>query len=192
MVHSTPLRVSIYGHWDDHAVDEIIFVTLLKGNTLHHTDLRWLEGKNDLTWLDLNNYVTWLEEKNSNDLTWLATRVLLTWLDLWLEQGWLVTTLISVVAILTPEVAMSATRLPAFLDAVSGEPAADGFACTGQSVHLFSKFGLQTNVCHVISHFNSHIIKRVLYTWLFSRWFYFRKFCESVLVKISTSIYGYL
>ena len=29
-------------------------------------------------------------------------------------------------------------------------------------------------------------------TWLFSRWFYVRKFRESVLAKISTRIYGYL
>ena len=31
----------------------------------------------------------------------------------------------------------------------------------------------------------------VLYTWPFSLWFYFHKFCESFLVKISTSIYSY-
>ena len=97
MVHSTPFRVFMYGHWDDHAVDEIFLsniqsCSLQKGNTLHHTDLRWLEGKNDLTWLDLNNYVTWLDLKKKA-MTWLATLVLLTWLDLWLEQGCLITTL---------------------------------------------------------------------------------------------------
>ena len=47
--------------------------------------------------------VTWLDLKeNSNDLTWLATQVLLTWLDLWLEQGWLVTTLSEAAKCLNP------------------------------------------------------------------------------------------
>ena len=52
-------------------------------NTLHHTDLSWLEGKNDLTWLDLNNYVTWLA------LTWLGKKMEMTWLDLRLRYFWL-------------------------------------------------------------------------------------------------------
>ena len=59
----------LYGHWDDDlAVDELFFVSLQKGITLHHTDLSWLEGKNDLTWLEQLCDLTWLD-KNSNDLT---------------------------------------------------------------------------------------------------------------------------
>ena len=95
MVHSTPCRVFMYGHWDDHAVDEI-FLSLYKRG-IHYTILTWGDLKEKMTWLDLTWTIMWLDltwlEKNSNDLTWLATQVLLTWLDLWLEQGWLVTTL---------------------------------------------------------------------------------------------------
>ena len=87
MVHSSPLRVficTVIGHWDDHTVDEIFLSVYKRG--IHYTILTWGDLKEKITWLDLKKY--------SNDLTWLATRVLLTWLDLWLEQGWLVTTLI--------------------------------------------------------------------------------------------------
>ena len=86
MVHSTPLSVFMYGHWDDHTLDKI-FLSLYKRE---YTTPYWLEGK--ITWLEQSCDLTWLEN-NSNDLTWLTTQVLLTWLDLWLEQGWLVTTL---------------------------------------------------------------------------------------------------
>ena len=84
MVHSTPLRVFMYGHWDDHAVYEI-FLSLYKRG-IHYTILTWVDLKEKITWLDLNNYVTWLE-KNSNDLTrdsstfdlsWLVTRARVT------------------------------------------------------------------------------------------------------------------
>ena len=44
----------------------------------------------DLTWLVTRARVTCY---NTGGMSWLATRVLLTRLDLWLEQGWLVTTL---------------------------------------------------------------------------------------------------
>ena len=96
MVHSIPLRVFMYGHWDDHAVDEI-FLSLYKRG-IHYTILTWRDLKEKMTWLDLTWTIMWLDltwlEKTSNDLTWLGTRVLLTWLDLWLERGWLVTTLV--------------------------------------------------------------------------------------------------
>ena len=78
-----------------------------------YTTPYWLEGdlKEKMTWLDLTwrkNYLilTWLEQlcdlswldlKKEEAMTWLDSRlVLLTWLDLWLEQGWLVTTLLDV------------------------------------------------------------------------------------------------
>ena len=82
MVHSTPLRVSMYGHWDDHAVDKMSLYKSGIHYTSDHTDLRWLEGKNHLTWLDLNNYVTWLENKIA--MTWLSlnSRLEYFWLDL--------------------------------------------------------------------------------------------------------------
>ena len=78
MVHSTPLRVFMYGHWDDHAVDEIFLSVYKRG--IHYTILTWGDLKEKMTWLDL----TWTIKNrlDLNDLTWLATRVLLTWLDL--------------------------------------------------------------------------------------------------------------
>ena len=79
MIHSTPLRV-MYGHCDDHAVGKIyLLLYKYKGNTLHHTELRWLEGKNDLTWLEQLCDLTWLDLKKIA-MTWLDSRLDLTWL----------------------------------------------------------------------------------------------------------------
>ena len=75
MVHSTPLRVFMYCHWDDHAVDKI-FLSLYKRG-IHYTILTWGDLKEKL--LDLTWTIMWLDLK----------KIAMTWLDLRLEYFWL-------------------------------------------------------------------------------------------------------
>ena len=56
---------------------------------------------------------------------------------------------------------------------------------TTKDVHAYS---LHHNVMHTYT----GIVAQLLYTWLFSRWFYFHEFRKSDLAKMSTSIYVYL
>ena len=95
MVHSTPLRVFMYGHWDDHAVDEI-FLSLYKRG-IHYTILTSGDLKEKMTWLDLTWTIMWLDLTwQKIAMTWLDSRLEYVWRDLtlWLKQGWLVTTLV--------------------------------------------------------------------------------------------------
>ena len=77
MVHSTPVRVFMTMQLTKY------FCHFTKGNTLHHTDLRLLEGKMTwLHWFDLKKIArTWLDSRLEYfwlDLTWLVTRARVT------------------------------------------------------------------------------------------------------------------
>ena len=72
IIHSTPCTLGFYVQslrWWPCSWQNIL-VRLQKGNTLHHTDLSWLEG--EMTWLDLTC------DLSTFDLTWYVTRARVT------------------------------------------------------------------------------------------------------------------